>query len=570
MSADALPSIAVPAPVARRRLDRDDLLMRAGICLLILWLLVTLAGPLWVLLSKSFEDQNGKFIGLANYYQYFSTPSLFESVWNSLFVAITSTAIVLPLAFVYAYALQRSCMRWKGLFQAVALIPILAPSLLPAISYVYLFGNQGLLKGLLMGGSIYGAGGIIASQVFYCFPAALMILVAALSMADARLYEAADALGASQVRVFFTVTLPGAKYGLMSAGFVVFTLVITDFGIAKVIGGRFNVLATDIYKQVIGQQNFSMGAVVGFVLLIPAVVAFVADRITQRRQVALVSARAVPLEPKHVPRRDWLFFAFCFVVAGLIVGILAMSAWASLVTRWPYNLTLTLKNYAFGDFDTNGWAAYWNSLELSIWTAAIGTVVVFFGAWLLEKTRGFAWGRGVAQFMAMLPMAVPGLVIGLAYIFFFNAKWNPFGFIYATMIILVVNSVTHFYTVSHLTAATALKQLDSEFEAVSSSLKVSLLRTMWRVTVPVCLPAILDISIYLFVNAMTTVSAVIFLYSTNTKLASVTIINMDESGFTAAAAAMAMTIVGTSAAVKIAHVILTRRLHRTTQAWRRR
>jgi len=570
MSADALPSIAVPAPVARRRLDRDDLLMRAGICLLILWLLVTLAGPLWVLLSKSFEDQNGKFIGLANYYQYFSTPSLFESVWNSLFVAITSTAIVLPLAFVYAYALQRSCMRWKGLFQAVALIPILAPSLLPAISYVYLFGNQGLLKGLLMGGSIYGAGGIIASQVFYCFPAALMILVAALSMADARLYEAADALGASQVRVFFTVTLPGAKYGLMSAGFVVFTLVITDFGIAKVIGGRFNVLATDIYKQVIGQQNFSMGAVVGFVLLIPAVVAFVADRITQRRQVALVSARAVPLEPKHVPRRDWLLFAFCFVVAGLIVGILAMAAWASLVTRWPYNLTLTLKNYAFGDFDTNGWAAYWNSLELSIWTAAIGTVVVFFGAWLLEKTRGFAWGRGIAQFLAMLPMAVPGLVIGLSYIFFFNAKWNPFGFIYATMIILVVNSVTHFYTVSHLTAATALKQLDSEFEAVSSSLKVSLLRTMWRVTVPVCLPAILDISIYLFVNAMTTVSAVIFLYSTNTKLASVTIINMDESGFTAAAAAMAMTIVGTSAAVKIAHVILTRRLHRTTQAWRRR
>ena len=570
MSADALPSIAVAAPVTRRRLDRDDLLMRGGVCLLILWLLVALAAPLWTLLSKSFEDQNGKFIGLANYHQYFSTPSLFESVWNSLFVAITSTVIVLPLAFVYAYALQRSCMRWKGLFQAVALIPILAPSLLPAISFVYLFGNQGLLKPLLLGGSIYGAGGIIASQVFYCFPAALMILVAALSMADARLYEAADALGASAVRVFFTVTLPGAKYGVMSAGFVVFTLVITDFGIAKVIGGRFNVLATDIYKQVIGQQNFQMGAVVGFVLLIPAVVAFAADRITQRRQVALMSARAVPLQPKRSPRRDWLLFAFCFVVGGLIVGILAMAAWASLVTRWPYNLALTLKNYAFGDFDTNGWAAYWNSLELSIWTAAIGTVVIFFGAWLLEKTRGFEWGRGIAQFLAMLPMAVPGLVIGLAYIFFFNAKWNPFGFIYATMIILVVNSVTHFYTVSHLTAATALKQLDSEFEAVSSSLKVSLLRTMWRVTVPVCLPAILDISIYLFVNAMTTVSAVIFLYSTNTKLASVTIINMDESGFTAAAAAMAMTIVATSAAVKIAHVVLTRRFERTTQAWRKR
>jgi iron(III) transport system permease protein len=571
VSATANAAAATDAfPATRRRLDRDDLLMRGGICLLIGWLLVTLVLPLWWLLSKSFEDEKGHFVGLANYVHYFSTPALFQSVWNSLLVSVVSTAIVLPLAFTYAYALQRSHMRWKGLFQALALIPILAPSLLPAISFIYLFGNQGFLKGLMFGHEIYGFAGIVISQIFYCFPHALMILVAALSMADARLYEAADALGASKTRVFFTVTLPGAKYGVISAGFVIFTLVITDFGIAKVIGGQFNVLATDIYKQVIGQQNFGMGAVVGFVLLIPAVFAFAADRIIQRRQVALLSARSVPLIPKAVPRRDWSLFAFCAIVGGLILSVLLMAAWASLVTRWPYNLALTLKNYAFGDFDSNGWGAYWNSLVLASWTAVIGTAVVFLGAYLLEKTRGFEWGRGVAQLMAMLPMAVPGLVLGLAYIFFFNAKGNPLGFIYATMIILVVNSVTHFYTVSHLTATTSLKQLDPEFEAVSASLKASLLRTMARVTVPICLPSILDVSIYLFVNAMTTVSAVIFLYSTETKLAAISIIHMDEAGSTAAAAAMAMTIVATSAAVKITHVLLTRRFERTTQAWRKR
>jgi iron(III) transport system permease protein len=557
-------------PAVRRRLDRDDILMRGGLVLLIGWMAVTLLLPLWSLLSKSFQNQNGEFVGLANYRLYFSTPSLVDSVWNSLFVSIVTTLIVLPLAFVYAYALQRSCMRWKGLFTALALIPILAPSLLPAISLVYLFGNQGVLKALLFGGSIYGAGGIIVAQVFYCLPHALMILVAALSMADGRLYEAADALGASKTRVFFTVTLPGAKYGVISAGFVIFTLVVTDFGIAKVIGGRFNVLATDIFKQVIGQQNFEMGAVVGFVLLIPAVVAFAANRITERRQVALLSARAVPLEPKRAARRDGLLFAFCALVGGLILGVLAMSVWASFVTRWPYNLALTLKNYAFGEFDSSGWSAYWNSLELAGWTALIGTVVVFMGAYLLEKTRGFAWGRGIAQFMAMLPMAVPGLVLGLAYIFFFNARGNPLGFIYATMTILVVNSVTHFYTVSHLTATTALKQLDAEFEAVSASLKVSLFRTMARVSLPVCLPALLDVSIYLFVNAMTTVSAVIFLYSTDTKPAAVTIVNMDEAGFTASAAAMAICIVATSAALKVVHLMLTRRIERKTQAWRKR
>ncbi len=563
-------NLVASAPPTRRRLDRDDLLMRLGICLLIGWMLLTLVLPLYWLLSKSFQNQGGQFVGLANYIHYFSTPALFASVWNSLFIALVTTAIVLPLAFVYAYALQRSCLRWKGLFQALALIPILAPSLLPAISLIYLFGNQGFLKGWMFGASIYGPIGIVVSQVFYCFPHALMILIAALSMADARLYEAADALGASKTRVFFTVTLPGAKYGVISAGFVIFTLVITDFGIAKVIGGRFNVLATDIFKQVIGQQNFEMGAVVGFVLLIPAVVAFAADRIIQRRQVALLSARAVPLVPRPAARRDWGLFLFCALVGGLIFGLLAMSFWASFVTRWPYNLALTLNNYAFGEFDSNGWAAYWNSLELAAWTAVIGTAVIFVGAYLLEKTRAFALGRTLAQFMAMLPMAVPGLVLGLAYIFFFNAKGNPFGFVYATMAILVINSITHFYTVSHLTATTALKQLDSEFEAVSASLKVSLLRTMARVTAPVCLPAVLDISIYLFVNAMTTVSAVVFLYSTDTKLAAITIINMDESGFTAAAAAMAITIVVTSASVKIAHLLLTRRLGRTTQAWRMR
>ena len=389
---------ALPAelPATRRHIDRDDLMMRAGICLLIVWMLATLVLPLWWLLSKSFEDQSGKFIGLANYVHYFSTPALFASVWNSLFIAVLTTAIVLPLAFVYAYALQRSCMRWKGLFQALALIPILAPSLLPAISMIYIFGNQGFLKGWMFGASVYGPFGIVVSEVFYCFPHALMILIAALSMADSRLYEAADALGASKTRVFLTVTLPGAKYGVISAGFVIFTLVITDFGIAKVIGGRFNVLATDIFKQVIGQQNFEMGAVVGFVLLIPAVVAFVADRIIQRRQVALLSARAVPLVPRPVPRRDWGLFAFCAVVGGLIFSLLAVAAWASFVTRWPYNLALTLQNYAFGEFDSNGWSAFWNSVQLAVWTAVIGTVVIFVGAYLLEKTRSFAIGRTLA------------------------------------------------------------------------------------------------------------------------------------------------------------------------------
>ena len=154
---------------------------------------------------------------------------------------------------------------------------------------------------------------------------------------------------------------------------------------------------------------------------------------------------------------------------------------------------------------------------------------MFVGAWLNEKTREFFVMRGIVQFLAFLPMAVPGLVLGLGYIFFFNAPNNPLNFLYATMAILVINTMAHFYTVGHLTATTALKQIDPEFESVSASLKVPVWRTFARVTAPICLPAILDIAIYLFVNAMTTVSSVIFLYAPDTKLASVAAVNIEES-----------------------------------------
>ncbi len=366
------------------------------------------------------------------------------------------------------------------------------------------------------------------------------------------------------------MTLPGAKYGLISAALVVFTLVITDFGIAKVIGGNFNVLATDVYKQVIGQQNFSMGAVVGMVLLAPAALAFVVDRLVQRKQVALLTARAVPLVPKPKPGRDFVFTLICTLVSIGILAILGMAIWGSLIKYWPYNLSLTLDNYDFAKFDANGWDSYWNSVEMAVGAALFGTALMFTGAWLTEKTRGFHIVRGVVQLLAFLPMAVPGLVLGLGYIFFFNAPGNPLGFLYATMGILVVNTVAHFYTVGHLTATTALKQIDPEFESVSASLKVPIWRTFSRVTAPICLPSILDIAIYLFVNAMTTVSSVIFLYSPDTKLASVAAVNIEEAGTTAAAAALCVVIVLTSAAVKIVHLLADRFLLDRLQAWRRR
>ena len=557
------------APV-KARSSRDDRQMLVFMGVIALYLIVALALPLYAILSKSFENDDGEFVGFANYLEYFNTPALTYSIQNSLTISVITTLISVTIAFTLAYGLTRSCMRFKGLFKIIALVPILVPSLLPGIALVYLFGRQGMIKELLFGHDIYGPIGIVISEVFFTLPHALIIIMTALSIADARLYEAAESLNAGKIKTFFTVTIPGARYGLISAAFVVFTLTITDFGAPKVIGGDFNVLATDIYKQVIGQQNFEMGAVVSLILLLPAGVAFIVDRIMQRKQVALLSARAVAYEPKPSAMFDWIMFGWAAIVSVFILTILFTCQYAALIKFYPYDLSLSLKNYDFDLMDGGGWQSFYNSLEMASWTAVIGTVIVFLGAYMVEKGKGFRLGRNLFQFLAMLPMAVPGLVLGLAYIFFFNDPDNPLNFLYHTMAILVISTVTHFYTVAHLTAVTALKQMDPEFESVAASLKAPFYKTFSRITVPVCLPAILDISIYLFVNAMTTVSAVVFLYGPHTSLASVAVLNMDDAGDIAPAAAMGMMIFYTNATVRILHGLLSRGVLRKTQSWRDR
>ena len=557
------------APRVRPRLGRDEWLMGGGLLALALYLAVTLLVPLVIMLAKSVQDREGAFVGLSNFAHYFTNPALSGAIGNSLWVSMLATLIVIVLAFGYAYALTRGCIPFKGFFRLVAMAPLLAPSLLSAIALIYLFGNQGALKDWLFGESIYGPIGIVMGSVFWTFPHALIILITALSTADARLYEASESLGASRWRTFTTVTLPGARYGLISATFVVFTLVITDFGVPKVIGGQYNMLATDIYKQVVGQQNFQMGAVVSLVLLLPAVVAFFVERWAQTRQSSAVSSRAVPYRPKPRSARDLALLGLVSVVAVMILGILGMAAFASLAKLWPYNLGLTLSHYDFSAADGGSWASYGNSIRLALYTAFFGSMIVFAGAYLVEKARVAQPLRTATHLLALIPMAVPGMVLGLAYIFFFNAPGNPLNFLYGSMAILVLATIAHFYTVSHLTALTALKQLDPEFESVSASLKTPFYRTLWRVTTPMCLPAILDIAIYFFINAMTTVSAVVFLYSPNTTLASVAVLNMDDAGDTAPAAAMAMLIVVTAGAVRLLHTALSHWLHRRTQGWRR-
>lgn len=514
-------------------------LLPALACLAVLGLF--LAAPLAGLASQAFAPE-GRFT-LKVFADYFSTPGLTRSLLNTILLGLGVVALVTPVAFVTAFALERSRIPFKGLLQAIASGPLLIPSLLPALALVYLFGRQGLLTPMFGGRTIYGGQGVLLADAIAAFPHALIVLRTTLAAADGRLYEQAKLLGAGAWRTFWRITLPGARHGLVSAGVVVFSLTIADVGAPKVVGGDFDVLALDIYKAVLGRQDFPTGAAAALFLLLPSVAAVVIERMAARRQAALVSSRSTLYSPPPDLGRDLWLGGFCALVAAAILSVFLVCQWAALVRQWPYDLSLSLASYHLDNDTGGGWSAVLNSVALGLVVALIGAAVAFAGAYAAERTTAPRPLRVILSTFALAPAATPGLALGLAYVLFFNDPANPLHLIYATFAILVAVTVVHFYTVGHLTLVSALKALDPEFEAAGRALGRGRFALIGRVIAPMCAPALVEVAVYLFVGATTTVSAVVFLYPPDVQLASVAVLNLDDAGDIAPAAAMGMLIV---------------------------
>src|SRR5688572_29227824 len=394
----AAPATVVPVAPPRRRARDDVWAQRLAIGAVVAGLGLFVAAPTAMLLVRSLGNDDGEWVGPANFARYLSTPRLLEWLWNTAVVVSVSSVVSVTLAFVYAFALTHSRMPFRRTFRVVAMLPLYAPTMLFGIGLVYLFGNQGLLTHGLFGRlpfgidiGLYGRVGIILALTVAIFPSAMLVLLAALAGADGRLYEAAETLGASRARTFFAVTLPAARFGLVSAASVAVILAVTDFGAPKIVGGRTSVLAVDVYQQVVGQHDLSMGAPVSVMLLAPTALAFAADRLVRRRQAATLSSRATPYVPGVNRGRDAALFVFCAVVATAVLAVVLTPVAVSLVNQWPYSLTgeatgavWSLRHFGFERFgaETAGGAeAYWNSVRMAAYTAAAGTALTFVAAY---------------------------------------------------------------------------------------------------------------------------------------------------------------------------------------------
>lgn len=532
----------------------DRWLARLCLWLPLLALLAFFGGPMLSILWHSLVDDRSGAVGLANYATLFDAPGVWRALGNSLLLGVATTLITLLLGFIVAYGLQFTAMPAKRFIAFATALPVLAPSLVLGLGLIFLLGRNGIVGNVLgVRLDIYGFHGLLIADVLYALPQAVLILQAALRHSDARQYEAAGVLGAGGWRQFLDITLPGVRFGLLSAGFVVFTITITDFGNAVVIGGDFPVLATEIYSQVSGQMKFGMGAVVGILLLLPAAAAIWIERAAARRQKTIGTAAAQPYVPAPQRGRDILFWLLNMMIALAIVATIATVVMASFIRLWPYRLDLSLKHY---NIDlAGGYAPLWTSVWISALAAMVGTLLLFLLTFGIRRQPGRS--ADFATLLSALPVGVPGLVLGLAYVFTFNSAELPWGMLYGTALLVALCNYYHYHTQGFTTMMMGMRQVPGAMEDATSVLGGGVGRILRDVYLPAMRVTLISVAMFLFMRSMVTLSAVIFLVTPSLPLGAVTVMRLDEAGFTSQAAAFSTCIMGIVAIMALALHLLT-------------
>ena len=470
----------------------------------------------------------------------FTSDVFYSSLIDSLTSTITATVISIVLAYLLAWAINRTNIKCKYLFTVLITLPMLIPSISHGMGLIILFGNNGFITKLFnLQSSIYGFWGVVAGSVLYSFPVAFIMFSDILKYEDQTPYEAADVLGIPKYRQFTAITYPYIRKPMISVLFAVFTMIVTDYGVPLSIGGKFKTLPVLLYEDAVGQLNYSTGSVIGIVLLVPALAAFLFDLFNKDKGNSSYVSKTYSKKKTVNDIIGYCITILTSLAVALVIFSFVVQAFA---TTYPSDMSLTFKHFA-NTFSKNGGKFLVNSIIIAALTSVVGVSMACGTAYLTTRLKS-KFSRFL-HLMAIVSLAVPGLVLGLAYVIVFKKT-----FVYGTIAILIMVNTVHFFASPYLMIYNAFGKMNENLEDVGHILGVKRSRIILDVIIPQSKYTLIEMFSYFFVNSMMTISAVSFLATPSNKPISLLINQFETYNMMECAAVVALLILAINMLMK--------------------
>ena len=472
-----------------------------------------LAVPMISVLVKSFTG-DGTAVSLSHYAEVLTGRGFLRALGNSLLISVCSALITTVLAFILAYTIHYTNLgkRYKWLISKAAILPMLLPTITYGFAIIYSFGKQGLLTQLFGRQlfDIYGFNGLLLGYVVYTLPIAFTLINNAMGYIDKRFMIVSRLMGDSPLQTFrMTIVIP--LLGTLATAFIqTFFLCFTDFGIPASVGGQFEVVASVLYTEMLGSvPNFGNGAVVALVMIIPSVVSITVLHILEKYNVRY--NKISPIELKKGIKRDAVFGILSGAILVCSLCMFLVMFVVPFIEEWPYRMNFTMEHVQAVFEDRQLYGVYVNSVMVALVTALVGTLIAYGGALVTARSTVSGKLKKVIDSIALVTNTIPGMVIGLAYLFVFTG--TP---LQNTFPIIIICNIVHYFSTPYLMMKNSLSKMNASWETTAMLMGDSWVKTIMRVVTPNALSTLLEVFSYYFVNAMVTVSAVIFIAGART------------------------------------------------------
>lgn len=472
-----------------------------------------LAVPMISVLVRSFTG-SGEPASLAHYVEVLTGRGFLKALGNSFVVSICSALLATGLAFILAYTIHYTNVgkRYKWLISKAAILPMLLPTITYGFAIIYSFGKQGLLTKLFGRQlfNIYGFNGLLLGYVVYTLPVAFTLINNAMGYIDKRFMIVSRLMGDSPLQTFrMTIVIP--LLGTLATSFIqTFFLCFTDFGIPASVGGRYEVVASVLYAEMLGSiPNFGNGAVVALIMIIPSVVSITVLHILEKYNVRY--NKISPIELKKGVKRDAVFAVLSGAVLVFALSMFVVMFITPFIEEWPYRMNFTLEHVQAVFEDRQLYGVYVNSVMVALITAFVGTLIAYGGALVTARSTVSGKLKKVIDSIALVTNTIPGMVIGLAYLFVFTGTR-----LQNTFPIIIICNIVHYFSTPYLMMKNSLSKMNASWETTAMLMGDSWVKTIARVVTPNALSTLLEVFSYYFVNAMVTVSAVIFIAGART------------------------------------------------------